>query len=218
VPVPALNSSGANPELGQALSGSPALTDAAVAARPPAKLEPPWEAPARSGLVVRQGARTALAGEAMLRRNIVDLGHYARTLLQDPVEAEDLVQDCLERVLVRRGPVPFWDMRQYLFAAARALCAHRGRSLGTAAVVLFADAATELVCQPKQDDRLTLRDIARGLAQLPPARREVIRLLVLEELSCRQVADRLQVPVGTVRSRVHRARAALRRHLDGERG
>ena len=164
----------------------------------------------------------AAASAASLRRELADLAGYARALLPDASEAEDLVQDCLAHMLARRHdpPPPLHQLRRQLLAAARALELARrpGRVPGSVSIVSIAEVGGELVCQPPQELRLMLRDLARGLAQLPPSRREALRLLVLEELTCRQVAERLQVPIGTVRSRVHRARAALRRLVDGEGG
>jgi RNA polymerase sigma-70 factor (ECF subfamily) len=156
--------------------------------------------------------------EALLRRDLADLVGYARALLSDAGEAEDLVQDCLAHMLAHRHDPPpsLLQMRRRLLAAARAQ--ELARRFGGVSIVSIAEVGGELVCQPPQELALMLRDLARALAQLPPSRREAIRLLVLEELSCRQVAERLQVPIGTVRSRVHRARAALRRLVDGEGG
>ena len=61
------------------------------------------------------------------------------------------------------------------------------------------------------------RDIDRGLALLPPEQRELLLLVTLEGMSYREAADVQGVPIGTVMSRLSRARATLRSHLDGER-
>jgi len=61
-----------------------------------------------------------------------------------------------------------------------------------------------------------LRDLERGLAALSAEQREVLLMVGLEDMSYAQVSRALGVPMGTVMSRVSRAREKLRRHLDGE--
>ena len=62
----------------------------------------------------------------------------------------------------------------------------------------------------------TGRDITRGLSLLPPEQREVLLLVALEGMSYREAADVQGVPIGTVMSRLSRARTTLRTHVDGE--
>jgi RNA polymerase sigma-70 factor (ECF subfamily) len=63
---------------------------------------------------------------------------------------------------------------------------------------------------------VNLRDLERGLAQLSPDQRQVLLLVCLEDMSYEQVARVTGVPIGTVMSRLHRARERLRRWLAGE--
>jgi RNA polymerase sigma-70 factor (ECF subfamily) len=67
---------------------------------------------------------------------------------------------------------------------------------------------------PEQESRLALSDIALALDRLPSAQREVLLLIALEDLSYREVAEITGVPVGTVMSRLSRARGGLRAILD----
>ena len=69
--------------------------------------------------------------------------------------------------------------------------------------------------RPLQTDALELRDLDRTLQRLPPEHREVLLLVGVEELSYQEVATVLGVPVGTVMSRLSRARARLREELQG---
>jgi RNA polymerase sigma-70 factor (ECF subfamily) len=62
-----------------------------------------------------------------------------------------------------------------------------------------------------------MRDLERGLAELPAEQREILLLVCLEDMSYEQVAGVLGIPIGTVMSRLHRARERLRRYLAGER-
>ena len=146
-----------------------------------------------------------------LRDHISHLTRYALILLHNRAEADDMVQDCLLHMLARAADQePVRDMRSYLLTAARNLyiarCRQRQRK---PTAIPLADAIEQLGYQPRYDDRLMLRDIASGVAQLPVGQRAAILLVALEELSYRQAASRLHVPVGTIQSRVHRARAAL---------
>ena len=68
--------------------------------------------------------------------------------------------------------------------------------------------------EPSSDG--TGRDITRGLSLLPPEQREVPLLVALEGMSYREAADVQGVPIGTVMSRLSRARTTLRTHVDGE--
>ena len=69
---------------------------------------------------------------------------------------------------------------------------------------------------PAQEAALKLRDLEQGLAQLTPEQREVLLLVCLEEMSYEQVAGVVGVPIGTVMSRLHRARERLAGWMAGE--
>ena len=66
------------------------------------------------------------------------------------------------------------------------------------------------------DQRLALRDLDRALGDLPEEQRDVVLLIGLEDMSYQQAADVLEIPVGTVMSRLARARERLRRAVDGQ--
>ena len=152
------------------------------------------------------------ASDPALRTNMAHLRRYARGLLRNTADADDLVQDCLTRMLAResgRGPVR--EQRRFLMVSARNLFFTRYKQRVRRSVTLsLSDMVEELGYAPTQQDRLNLRDVARGLARLPRAQREAIMLVALDELSCEQAARSLGVAVGTIQSRVHRARMALR--------
>ena len=147
-----------------------------------------------------------------LRDNMAHLRRYARGLLRNAADADDLVQDCLTRMLAReggRGPVR--EQRRFLIVSARNLFFTRYKQRVRRSVTLsLSDMVDELGYGPTQQDRLNLRDVARGLARLPRPQREAIMLVALDELSCEQAARSLGVAVGTIQSRVHRARMALK--------
>ena len=141
------------------------------------------------------------------------LRRFARALARNSEAADDLVQDTLVRAL--RGEHLFHggDLRTWLFTILLNLDRNRRRSLSRKpflAVIEDVDPAGD----PGTDGRA--RDIERGLSLLPPEQREVLLLVTLEGLSYREAAESQGVPIGTVMSRLSRARTALRDHLEGE--
>ena len=76
----------------------------------------------------------------------------------------------------------------------------------------------ELPVRPEQDDGLGLRDLDKALRQLSVDQRETLLLVTLEELSYEEAAKVLGVPVGTIMSRLFRARERLRIALQGQSG
>ena len=141
---------------------------------------------------------------------------YARTLGRDPAQVDDLVQECLMRALSRPQ---LWrevrNVRAYLLTILHNLhvdaAARRRRDLET---VPIDEARSELACAPGQLGPLLLRDLVRALQALPEHRRRVVLLTALEGLSYQEVADLLNVPIGTVMSRLSRARGARRDTMD----
>lgn len=151
------------------------------------------------------------------RQAIIDeiprLRRFARALSGNENLADDLVQDCLERAL---GSLHTWregaNPRNWLFTILRnvylnhlrtfsrrpnetVLSDHHGEAVGTA---------------PAQGDGLAVRDLAAALKALPDPYREVVVLVGLEGMNYKDTARILDVPVGTVMSRLSRGRAALK--------
>ena len=142
------------------------------------------------------------------------LRRFARALARDSEAADDLVQDTMVRAL--RGEHLFHggDLRTWLFTILLNLDRNRRRGLARRPVL----AAIEDVDPPGEPGADGSRpDIERGLTLLPQEQREVLLLVTLEGLSYREAAEVQGVPIGTVMSRLSRARAALRAHLEGER-
>ena len=149
------------------------------------------------------------------------LRRYAHALLGESNRADDLVQDTLERALSRwRLWRPLGDKgtpRAWLFAIMHNLFINQMRS-GRAVEYRPEEELPDLPSRPTHDDALGLRDLARALATLPIDQREILLLIGLEELSYQEAAKVLGVPLGTVMSRLSRARARLRALLDEEAG
>jgi RNA polymerase sigma-70 factor (ECF subfamily) len=78
------------------------------------------------------------------------------------------------------------------------------------------DEMPELAQRAPQGDALLVRDLDRGIARLPAEQRAVLLLVTLEEMSYEQVARTLGIPIGTVMSRLSRAREKLRAMMLGQ--
>ena len=148
---------------------------------------------------------------------IPSLRRYARTFVRDPGAADDLVQDTLERAIGR------WhqrrsdsDTRTWLFTILHNLAvnhlrrtARRGRELP------LDDAGESDVAVPStQEDALRRDDILEAVGQLPEDQRSVLLLVSIEDVTYAEAARILDIPIGTVMSRLTRARARLLKLLE----
>lgn len=138
------------------------------------------------------------------------LRRYARALTGDRHTADDLVQDTLERgwsklALWRPGS----RLDAWLLTIMHNLFVNQLRSRPPAAASLD-DLVVEPATRAIQGDQLEVRDLQAALAQLPPEQREVLLLVTVEEYSYAETASLLEVPIGTVMSRLARAREKLR--------
>jgi RNA polymerase sigma-70 factor (ECF subfamily) len=157
-----------------------------------------------------------LMGE--IEASIPALRRYAWSLLRNGPDADDLVQDCLVRALDRLTSDPAVSaVRPWLFTIMHNLFVSRWRTLKRRGEVLSADAAeaAEVSVAPDQDGSLVMRDLLAGLDRLTEDQRQVLLLVTVEGLEYRDVAAILSIPVGTVMSRLSRARDALHAHMDG---
>jgi RNA polymerase sigma-70 factor, ECF subfamily len=141
------------------------------------------------------------------------LRRYARALARDADVADDLVQDTLVRALRSERLFLGGDIRSWLYTILTNLNRNRRRSLARRPQF------TPLLdnnAEPSGTEAES-RDIARALATLVEDQRSVLLLVMLEGLSYREVADIQGVPIGTVMSRLARARAHVKASLEGER-
>lgn len=143
------------------------------------------------------------------------LYRYAIRLTRHHHRAEDLVQDCLAHALVKRelyrpgGTLRGWlcTMLLNLFISGRRSAALRQH--------VALDPADMPGVPPSQLDHLRLRELARALGRLRPEQRAVVLLVGVDGLGYRDAAERLGIPIGTVRSRLARGRSALADALEG---
>jgi RNA polymerase sigma-70 factor (ECF subfamily) len=145
------------------------------------------------------------------------LRRYARALAGERAAADDLVQDTLERAwsklhLYRRGT----DLRAWLFTVMHNVHVNRLRAARPADPL--EDEMPELAQRATQGDALMVRDLERAVAALPEGQRQVLLLVALEDLSYEETARVLEIPIGTVMSRLARAREKVRQLMHGKGG
>ena len=147
------------------------------------------------------------------------LRRYARGLLKDTTAADDLVQDCLERVIAHWHHRRNDDPRTWVFAILHNLAVNRLKQMSRRGEHLPFEKLDEsaFARQPTQEDNLMRRDIIQALEQLPEEQRSVLLLVSVEDLSYSQTAAVLAIPIGTVMSRLSRARERLRQILENPR-
>ncbi|OGA65504.1 MAG: RNA polymerase subunit sigma-24 [Betaproteobacteria bacterium RIFCSPLOWO2_12_FULL_68_20] len=143
------------------------------------------------------------------------LRRYARALVGDRASADDLVQDTLERAwaklhLYSRGT----DLRAWLFTVMHNV--HVNKLRASRATDPLEDEMPELAQRAPQGDALLVRDLERAIGRLPSEQREVLLLVTLEEMSYDEAARTLDIPIGTVMSRLSRAREKLRAMMTGQ--
>ncbi|TPL94940.1 sigma-70 family RNA polymerase sigma factor [Mesorhizobium sp. B2-3-12] len=140
------------------------------------------------------------------------LRRYARSLTRDGVEAEDLVHDALVRAYERRGTFRSGgNLRAWLLSIVHNTFIDRVRSHRSEAARLeqagyLADSSTPA----PQEHSVRLAQVREAFFSLPEEQRSALHLVAIEGLSYQQAANASGVPLGTLMSRIGRARAALR--------
>lgn len=142
---------------------------------------------------------------------------YAQRLTRNRVAAEDLVQDTIVRVLKSIDRFDGTNFKGWSntilhnrFIDDRRRDRFQGGSVEDLPVAATAQEAT-------QEHEVELVETLRALDAISPVHREIIVLIGFKEFSYSQTARRLKIPLGTVRSRLSRARAELLAAVDGER-
>ncbi|NPT55361.1 sigma-70 family RNA polymerase sigma factor [Paraburkholderia elongata] len=154
-----------------------------------------------------------------LIEHVPRLRRYARALINNRDLADDLVQDTLERALGRTGMFqPGTDLRAWLFTIMHNVFANQARKASARAVHVAVDDSvneSEFAVPSDQTRSLEMRDLDYALQRLPAEQREVVLLVGLEEMSYADVALALEIPIGTVMSRLSRGRERLRALMAG---
>jgi RNA polymerase sigma factor (sigma-70 family) len=146
------------------------------------------------------------------------LRRYARALVRNHAVADDLVQDCLERAVSR------WDqrredgdLRSWLFAILHNLAVTQFRRTATRGQHVTIDEANEheIGQSAVQEQTMIYQEALAKLARLPDEQRTVLLLVAVEDLTYAEAAKVLNIPVGTVISRLSRARERLQQEIEG---
>lgn len=150
---------------------------------------------------------------AQIMEHIPHLRRYARALTKDVDKADDLVQECLTKAI---GNESKWragsNLRSWLFAILhnQFIDNVRRNAVRPNLVSIDNNNIDHISTPPAQEARLELRELEQALFELPEDQRSVILLVGVEGLTYADAAEIVGVPVGTVRSRLSRAREALR--------
>ncbi len=147
------------------------------------------------------------------------LRRYARYLARDVDQADDLVQDCLTRAIAKIDTwQPGTNLRAWLFVILRnAYISEVRRCIRMPFGTNSAEDDLRLVVSGGQEASVELIEVRVALDALSIEHREVLHLVAVEGLKYEEAAEVLEVPVGTVRSRLSRARSALRARLEAPR-
>ncbi|HZH50728.1 MAG TPA: sigma-70 family RNA polymerase sigma factor [Microvirga sp.] len=152
---------------------------------------------------------------ALIEPQIPGLRRYAWALLRDDEAADDLVQDTLERAISR------WhqrrrdgDLRAWLFTIQRNLFLNGLRQRRQRGPHVGVETLDDMPASEGGEDGTGLRDLLSGLDALPEEQRSVLLLVGVEDLSYEQAAQVLDVPIGTVMSRLSRAREKMRQFME----
>jgi len=158
--------------------------------------------------------QSAFEAEAM--PHVDRLFRLAMWLERDRPEAEELVQETLLQAFRSFNRfTPGTNCRAWLVTILQHVRSNRRRARARRAVTEELDDRLQetVAFVPPIPTHLTDEDVLEALRSVPEAYREVIVLSDVEDMSYREIAEALQVPIGTVMSRLHRGRAVLRRQL-----
>jgi len=165
-------------------------------------------------LVIRCQLGERSAFDELVERWHPQVWQYIRRVAGDEDAAWDVAQDVWLRVLRGIGRVRDGSkLRSWLFGIARRALMDRLRQLYATSFDADLDLTALPADAPPDDPEPELAAMERELARLPVVEREVLTLFYLRELSLNEVAEVLAIPLGTVKSRLFRARLLLRREL-----
>ncbi len=142
------------------------------------------------------------------------LRRRARRLGHQPCDAEDMAQEALLRLMQRMARSPVQTPEHYAMIILQNIARARWRAR-VELTELEEDTASIL---PAGDSRLALEALRHAIAALPPDQAQIMQLVLEGEFSPRTIAAQLHLPVGTVMSRLARARVTLRQQIGLEAG
>jgi len=163
-------------------------------------------------------AGTAELPQSDLLAALPRLRRYAAALTRNAARADDLVQETLARAWEKQRQ---WhagsDLRAWMFTIMHSVhinqCMRIRREAGNVSLDTEGErgAAWEVAAPGNQLDRIELREVLQQMERLPFDQRQVLLLAAVEQLHYGEIAARLGIPIGTVMSRLSRARDRLKR-------
>ncbi|MET0534678.1 MAG: RNA polymerase sigma factor [Steroidobacter sp.] len=154
-----------------------------------------------------------------VRRQIVALlprmRRFGRTITRHASDADDLVQISIERALLRyqqwRPEAPF---HSWVFGIMRNAWIDEIRARGRHGEVIALDGTGFDIADRASEAQLRMLSVQRAMATLPDEQRLAVALVLVEGLSYKEAAEALEIPIGTLTSRLARGREALQKQLE----
>jgi RNA polymerase sigma factor (sigma-70 family) len=159
-----------------------------------------------------------------LQRQIVELlprlRRLARVLARDPVDADDLVQATVERALVHQDQWrPGTRLDSWMFRIMKNAWIDESRARNRRGKIFAPEeqgTSIGLDGAAAMENRLAAADVEKAMSRLPDDQRLAVALVLVDGLSYKEAAEVLEVPQGTLTSRLVRGRMALMAELDGD--
>lgn len=163
---------------------------------------------------IRTGPEVVRHGGPELEEHIRALRRYARALVGNGADADDLVQETLKRALTYLPDnKEIRNLRAYLLTMLHHVRIDHAKREAWVREQVALDEITTPGIPATQLASLECRELGEAIKALPDGQREVLLLVCLEGLSYQETADLMDIPIGTVMSRLNRARAALKQIL-----
>ncbi len=143
------------------------------------------------------------------------LRRYARSLSQNEADAEDLLQDCLEAAFTGQDRWRGDNLKSWLMTIMTNYIRYRYRRTRNTPLTVDIDTADDIAAPQSERDPLERDILERAIDLLPEENRSVLMLIVIEGYSYAEVSEMLKIPIGTVMSRLSRARKKMTETLQG---
>lgn len=152
-----------------------------------------------------------------IETQIPNLRRYAMVLAHNSVAADDLLQQSITRALMKSHLFqPGTNLRAWLFTIMHNVHVSNVRHVAATSQAVDPDTVENTYGGPApQDGAIALRAMRTALATIPDGQRTAVLLAGVEGMSYEEIAGRLNISIGTVKSRIHRGRRALRSALYG---
>lgn len=153
--------------------------------------------------------------EAELLARLPRLRRFCRSLAGTAHDADDLAQATIERLLIKRPPADA-DLTKWMFRVCKNIWIDEMRSRKVRSTTAFDEMTSDAASGGERDmlAALTIREVNEAMARLPDVQRVIISLVAVEGYTYKETAEILGMPIGTVMSRLSRARSALAAEFD----